>query len=105
MSLAAIVALQKAELLVVKRLTNLQGRLQVGDESAWAEFMDTIQALVALLQSLQPENRGAMLTTQEMAARFGISPKTLLRRKAQGDIQPALQKGKLVRWSGSERLR
>jgi len=30
--------------------------------------------------------------------------KTLLRHRAEGKIQPAVTKGKLLRWSGQERL-
>ena len=63
-----------------------------------------MQALVALTQALKPENGGAMLTTKELAARLAVSPKTLLRHKAEGKIRPAVERGKLLRWSGQERL-
>ncbi len=50
-------------------------------------------------------SRGAMLTTGEMATRLGIAPKTLLRHKAAKKIRPAVEQGKLLRWSGQESLR
>jgi hypothetical protein len=105
MSLPGLVTLQQSEQPLLQRLAQLRERVQSGDESIWPDYLDGIRTLVSLERALAPENRGAMLTTQEMAARFGLTPKSLLRRKASGDIQPALQKGKLVRWTGHERFR
>ena len=104
MSLAAFVALGKAEPFLIKRLGQLQERLQADDEGAWGDFLAVVQALVALTQATQPENGAPMLTTQEMASRLGVASKTLLRHKKNGKIQPALAKGKPLRWSGLERL-
>ena len=103
MSLAVAVALGRAGPILVKRLGELQARLETG-EDLWAEYLGTVQALVALAQALRPENGGAMLTTKELAARLAVSPKTLLRHKADGKIRPAMERGKLLRWSGQERL-
>ncbi len=103
MSLAVTVALGKAQPLLIGRLGQLQARLQEGNESVWPEFLQVVQALVALTQAVKPENGGPMLTTQEMASRLGVATKTLLRHKAQGKIQPTVAKGKLLRWSGQER--
>ncbi len=104
MSLACCVALRKAEPLLVARLQQLQARVQDHDEAAWPEFLQILQLLAALLPAVSPEQVGAMLTTAEMAARFGISAKTLLKRKCRGEIQPTVQLGKLIRWSGKETL-
>ena len=104
MTLGTLLALQKAEPLLVKRLGQLQERLQAGDEAAWSEFLEVVKVLAALLPNLRPEAGGAMLTTAEMAARLGVKPKTLLRHKAEGKIRPAVGQGKLLRWSGQERL-
>jgi hypothetical protein len=105
------VALQKAEPLLVKRLGQLQDRLQAGDEAAWTEFLEVVKVLSALLPNLRPEAGGPMLTTAEMASRLGVAAKTLLRHKRNGRIQPAVEQGggkgkggKLLRWSGQERL-
>jgi hypothetical protein len=40
-----------------------------------------------------------------MADRLSVSPKTLLKHKARGDLKPAVQRGKLIRWRGDERPR
>ncbi len=104
MTPAVFVALGKAEPLLLKRLGQLQERLQAGEEGAWTEFLGVVQALIALSQAARPENGGPMLTTQEMASRLGVAAKTLLRHKARGRIQPAVAKGKLIRWSGQERI-
>lgn len=84
------------------RLEHLERRLETGDETAWAEYRDTARALAEIQGQLAPERRGALLTTAEMAERYGISPKTLLKRKARGEIRPVLQRGKLIRWRGDE---
>ncbi len=104
MTPATFVALGKAEPFLTKRLGELQERLQAGDDDAWTEFLEVVQTLVAVTQAVKPENGGPMLTTQEMASRLGVAPKTLLRHRAEGKIQPAVTKGKLLRWSGQERL-
>jgi hypothetical protein len=101
---ATFVALGKAEPLLVKRLEQLKERLQGGDEGAWTEFLEVLKVLAAILPNLRPEAGGPMLTTQEMASRLGVASKTLLRHKAEGRIRPAVERGKLLRWSGQERL-
>jgi hypothetical protein len=62
--------------------------------------------LAAVLPSIAPERRGALLTTAQMAERMNVTPKTLLRRKARGLIRPAMVLGKrgsgALRWSGTE---
>ncbi len=104
MTLATLVALQKAEPLLTKRLGQLQERLEAGDEGAWTEFLEVVRVLAAIVPTLQPENPGMMLSTKDMAARLGLSTRTLLRHKKDGKISPAVAKGKLLRWSGQERL-
>ncbi len=95
-------ALDRAVRRLADRLDQLDRRLEAGDELAWAEYRETARALAEILAQLAPERRGALLTTAEMAERYGISPKTLLRRKARGEVQPAVQRGKLIRWRGDE---
>ncbi len=95
--------IDRAARLLAERLDVLEGRIQQGDEPAWAAYQETLRTLTALLPHLGPE-RGAMLTTAEMAARLGVAPKTLLRHKAKGRILPAIVEGKLLRWRGNEVL-
>ncbi len=95
-------ALERAVCRLGDRLKELNQRLEAGDETAWAEYRETAGALAEILGRLAPERRGALLTTAEMAERYGISRKTLLKRKARGEIRPAVQRGKLIRWRGDE---
>ncbi len=104
MTSGTLVVLQRSERLLTERLMRLQERLQAGDEAVWAEFLDVLKALAVILPSLQPEAGGPLLTTAEMACRLGVKPKTLLRRKKNGEIRPAEERGKFLRWSGQERL-
>jgi hypothetical protein len=84
--------------LLTDRAIALEARVSAGDEDAWPGYLDVLRTLAALDR---PE-RGAMLTTSAMAERLGITPKSLLRRAAKGEIQPALKAGKLIRWKGTE---
>ncbi len=84
--------------LLTAHVSELERRVGGGDESAWSAYVEALQVLAALDR---PE-RGAMLTTREMAERLGVTPKALLRRAARGEIQPAMRAGKLIRWRGSE---
>ncbi len=95
--------IDKAARLLAERLDVLEKRVQDGDEEAWTPYQEVVKTLTALLPHLGPE-RGAMLTTAEMAARLGVAPKTLLRHKAQRRITPAIAEGKLLRWRGNEVL-
>jgi hypothetical protein len=87
---------------VAARLSELEARVATGEESAWPAFLEAAKALALLLPAQAPERHGSLLTTAEMAARLGITPKTLLRHKTKGTLRPALQRGKLIRWRGDE---
>ncbi len=104
MNPGTLVALQRSERLLTERLTTVQERLQAGEEAAWLEFLEVVKVLATLLPNLRPEAGGAMLTTKDMASRLGVSTKTLLRHKKEKRIQPAVAQGKLLRWTGQERL-
>jgi hypothetical protein len=98
-------ALTRAAIRLADRLDELERRLEAGDEAAMAEYRETAQALAVITPALAPERGGSLLTTAQMAERLAISPKTLLKRKARGEIQPALTRGKFIRWSSREALR
>jgi len=103
MSLRAHTALLRAADRLTTHLQHLEHQLGAGDESAWADYRETARALAEMIGHLAPERGGGpLLTTAEMAARLNVSPKTLLKRKAHGDIRPAVQRGKLIRWRGDE---
>jgi hypothetical protein len=92
--------------LLASRLQHLEARIQDADETAWPLFLDTAKVLAALLPNVAPGSHGKLLTTAQMAERLGISSKTLLKRKARGEIRPALTLGArgraAIRWRGDE---
>ncbi len=96
------ISLARAARLLAERLDGLEKRIRAGDQAAWVPYLESARALGALLANLPPDRREGFLTTAEMAERLNISPKTLLRRKARGEIRPAVQAGRLIRWKGSE---
>jgi len=98
-------SLLRAAQLLEARLAVLEDRVRHGDEAAWAPYLEAVQGAAALEARLTPGSRGELLTTRAMAERLGITPKTLLKRKAKGQIRPAMQAGKLIRWRGSEAVR
>ncbi len=102
MSLRLNTALLRAADRLANRLDQLERQLDAGDESAWPDYRETARALAEMVGHLAPERGGPLLTTAEMAARLNVSPKTLLKRKADGDVRPAVQRGKLIRWRGDE---
>jgi hypothetical protein len=93
---------RSAELLAL-RLEQLETRVASGEDGAWTEYRETVVALCAAFTYIAPGSRGALLTTAEMAERLNITPKSLLRRKSRGQIKPVQQRGKFIRWSGTER--
>src|SRR5215468_5489340 len=96
-------ALERAASLLTKRLYYIEKRLDV-ESDLWPEYIAAVQALTAALAHAAPGTHGRLLTTAQMAARLGIKPKTLLRRKGKGELRPALQAGKLIRWRGTESI-
>ena len=108
MTAAGTVALRRAEVRLIKRLTALEARVeaagQLGNEADWQSYCEVVQALAVITSATAPEASGRLLTTAQLADRFGISPKTLLKRKRRGEIVPAVARGKLIRWAGDESL-
>jgi hypothetical protein len=104
MSLAARVALQKSEGALVRLVEDLRGRVEAGDLTAGPVLCQAVLALSEIQRATAPEASGRLLTTAELADKIGVSPKTLLKRKAKGEIRPLLQKGKLIRWAAGQTL-
>jgi hypothetical protein len=89
-------ALARAERRLLARLEELDARLD-DDATAWIEYRDTATAL-ATLATRQRES-GQLMTTAQLAEQFHVSSKTILRRKARGELQPAMQLSKrALRW-------
>ena len=94
--------LERAVARLQARAAVLEQRIETGDESAWSAYVEAVGALAVVFPRLDPGADGALLTTAEMAHRLGVAPKTLLRHVARGSVTPALRRGKLIRWKGTE---
>ena len=94
--------LERALVRLQARVAILEERLETGDEGAWGSYCEVIEALAAVLPRLEPGGGGEFLSTSEMAHKLGLAPKTLLRHMATGAVKPALRRGKLIRWRGTE---
>jgi AraC-like DNA-binding protein len=96
-------ALAAAERRLLDRLEHLARQLDAGEEAAWPDYTETVRALAALPEPVAAA--GALLSTADMAARLGISPKTLLRRKRAGLAKPAMVLGErgraAIRWKAA----
>jgi hypothetical protein len=94
-------ALERGRALLGNRVGVLERRVRDGDERAWPEYAAVLSALAAL-DGCQPSR---LLTSAEMARVMGLSVKTLLKRKRQGNIRPAIAAGKLLRWRADKLIR
>jgi hypothetical protein len=94
--------LAKAEKRLLRRAGDLEARLDGGGdvENVWYAYYLTITCLVKL--SNRGERAGELLTTKSLAEKFGVSPRTILRRRKRGELTPALELGQrgraAVRW-------
>ena len=104
LEIAVSTGLTRAAQRLSARMDELGKRLDAGDTTVWTEYSTTAAALATIAPQIRPEARGALLTTGQLAERLASSPKTLLKRKARGEIRPALQRGRLIRWRGDERM-
>jgi len=98
------VAVTRALPLLEARLVELEARVRAG-EDIWGEYVATLHAVLTITARTTPGANGELLTTREMAARVGLSPKTLLRRKKAGLVKPVQlgQRGRgAIRWRGDE---
>ncbi len=101
---AAPAILERAARMLLTRCETLTAQVEAGDEAALPALLAVVGPLAALLPQLEPEARGALLTTKELADRMGVVPKTVLRRRARGELRPALASGRLIRWRASDAL-
>lgn len=96
--------LERTARVLLARCEVLTAQAEAGDAVALAELVTVAGTVSALLPQLEPEARGALLTTRELAERLGVQPKTVLRRRARGELRPALASGRLIRWRASDAL-
>jgi len=95
---ASTAILSRAQRLLLARLEDLAARLEAGDAMQWPAFLETITVVTQLEPRLAPGGNGELITTADMARRLGVSPKTLLRRRKRGEVAPAIQERRLLRW-------
>jgi hypothetical protein len=101
---AATLALRRAEVRLLERLDQLEARLDHGDGDGelWRAYADAAGALAMIARETAPGAHGELLSTREMAARLGVSAKTILRRRKAGQLTPAAafgQRGRAaLRW-------
>ena len=95
--------LESASQLLAERVATLEARLRAGDEAAWADYLPTLDMLLRVLAETLPGAHGELLTTGQLAERFGWSEKTVRRRMKKGQLTPAFQDGKALRWRADTR--
>jgi hypothetical protein len=100
---SAAITLERAAITLMRRLARLHEQLREDQPALWLEYAQLAAALASVSAQLTPEASGRLLTTAELSRRLGIAPKTLLRRKARGEIQPAAHLGRrgraALRWA------
>jgi Helix-turn-helix domain len=82
--------LARAERLLTVRLLALERTLpeDPADAAGWAEYLRTLELLTRVLERTQGPGAPA-LTTRELAERYGVTPKTIRRRRREGTIPTA----------------
>ena len=78
----AALALADAERRLVARVQALAERLEAG-EDVWSAYVDAVTAL----NTLVPAERRPLMKTKELAARLGLTPKTVRRLGKAGKLE------------------
>jgi hypothetical protein len=89
-------ALQRAQRKLLEQLERLESQVDAADAETRREFREVAVALARLAEAA--EQRGDLMTSAELAQRLGVSTRTVRRRKQKGELTPALQSGRIVRW-------
>jgi hypothetical protein len=90
LTVQVVQTLKRSCVLLLGRVVVLEKRVQDGDESAWATYVESVTTLSTLLPHRQPGAGGELLTTKQMAERLGISTKPLLKKRKNGGPRPAV---------------
>lgn len=102
-------ALARSAAILETKLGLLERRLRDCDETALSDYCLVARTLAAVIAHTAPGAGGKLVSTRELGELMGLSPKTILRRKAKGQIQGAVQLGRrgraAVRWNLSEATR
>jgi hypothetical protein len=103
-----LAALRRAVPLIEARLVELEAKITSGDESAWSAYLETLTAATMLQAQASPGAGGELITTSELAATLGVAPKTILRRRAKGELKAVVtgRRGRAaLRWNAAEGTR
>ncbi len=83
--------LARAERLLAVRLATLERDLETDPEkwgpAMWDAYLHALDVYLRVLQRVAPD---PLLTTAQVAERFGVSPRTIRRRQAKGELEPAV---------------
>jgi hypothetical protein len=79
-----LVALLQAEQRLLERLAKIEAQLDASDPAGWIEYSTLATALATI--ELRPEVLAPVLTQRELAARLGVSERTVRRRARRGDF-------------------
>ena len=74
--------LVEAERRLLKRCLELGVRLDEGQD-VWPAYLATL----TVLQALIPDERRPLATTKDLATRYGVTPKTILKRSKRGELR------------------
>ena len=86
------VALDRCTRRLLGRLEALEVQLDAGDD-VWVAYATIGASLAAVAAQARPGANGEHVTTQDLADKLGVHPKTVLRWKGEGRITPALELG------------
>jgi ribosome-binding protein aMBF1 (putative translation factor) len=95
--------LARAERLLAVRLAVLERMLeadQIEDAAEkWEEYLSVLAVYLQVIQRMAPN---PSMSTAQLAERFGVTPRTIRRRHAKGEIAPeATGRGRAgFRWAG-----
>jgi len=87
----------------VARLAVLEARIRSGDETGWTDYLAVLNTLIRVRAETASAEPRELLTTAELGERLGWSEKTVRRRWKKGQLAPAFQDGKSLRWRADAR--
>lgn len=98
---AWLTPLSRAERRLEVRLAALEDRLHEDPEqdTLWQAYLATLQVFLAILA--QRGVRPPLMTTKELAAQFGVKPRTIYNRRSKGLMRPTAggrATGSALRW-------
>jgi DNA-directed RNA polymerase specialized sigma24 family protein len=81
-----LITLLKAESRCIEKIEKLEPHLD--DPESWRDYLQTVAVLAAIEPRLRPEALVEVLTQAELAARLGVTERTIQRRAKRGELPP-----------------